>query len=723
CLEVLLMWTLSLSCCLALEGPNRAVRIQPPLEEATNSTLRAPSSTLGPPAPLSGPPAPLSGPPAPLSGPSSLSATLSTLPSAPLSGPSSPLSDPSAPLSGPSSPVPSVPVPVEVSVPQLHSPSPQIRLQSPTQLLPGEKSTPRNVNVKREPPGTPNRGLSDGGLQSQTSFDFRSPPTPSQNQNQGDRFQTRKNSSPFPEAEVINPFSSTTGLSKMDVGNSQFQALVLSDALSFDGLGIQAPLASPQEQCVPCTLDEVLGPPTTPEGRNDEKALLEQLVSFLSGTDESELAELDKALGIDKLVQGGCFDPNPPTFSTQQPPAPPGSMDPKLPSYPSQFTAAQFPPELVAAGPQGLGFGAPRGAFPGGTTGIGIRPGMTRPQGGVPALRLPPNTLRLQLQQRLQGPQQLQNRMSGMTAFPAGTPPHVNIGIRPGVQQPQMPSQQPPLNAQMLAQRQRELYSIQHRQRQMFQQKVLLMRQNLAQPNDGKTPYLTESLQPPVPRGSSGQQAARQSPLSSPTLMSGVQGQFSSSVNASLQQGLFQQFGGAVVAQADPSFPPEMSPTSPLLSPQNSTSQSPLLQQAPPPGYQSPEMKSWQQTGMSSNSLFGSSGQSAGQAFGQQGVYNNMSITVSMAPRGSGGGSLPAMGQPVGLSNSNLSIVGSVCSDQQVQQVQVFADVQCTVKPGRQRLLLPERGSHRSAGPPEGSSGVQSPAANQKSLLQQLLTE
>lgn len=60
-------------------------------------------------------------------------------------------------------------------------------------------------------------------------------------------------------------------------------------------------------QCVPCTLDEVLGPPTTPEGRNDEKALLEQLVSFLSGTDESELAELDKALGIDKLVQVNVF--------------------------------------------------------------------------------------------------------------------------------------------------------------------------------------------------------------------------------------------------------------------------------------------------------------------------------------------------------------------------------------------------------------------------------
>lgn len=35
----------------------------------------------------------------------------------------------------------------------------------------------------------------------------------------------------------------------MDVGDSQFQPLALSDTLSFDALGpsLQAPLASPQE--------------------------------------------------------------------------------------------------------------------------------------------------------------------------------------------------------------------------------------------------------------------------------------------------------------------------------------------------------------------------------------------------------------------------------------------------------------------------------------------
>ncbi|XP_028996153.1 nuclear receptor coactivator 1 isoform X2 [Betta splendens] len=652
--------------------------------------------------------------------------------------------------------------------PQLHSPSPQLKLQSPIQLQPGE-GTPRNVNVKREPPGTPNRGLSEGGppsgcsLQSQT-FDFCSPPTPSQTQaqGQGDPFQPTKDGSPFPETDGINPFSSTTGLTKMDVGDSQFQPLALSDTSPFDGLGapIQAPLASPQEQCVPCTLDEVLGPPTTPEGRNDEKALLEQLVSFLSGTDESELAELDKALGIDKLVQGGCFEPLPQTFPPQQATATPVSIDPKLPTYASQFTPApqpQFPPEVATMGTPGLGFGSPRGAFPGGTAGIGLRPGMARPQGTAPQLRLPPNQLRLQLQQRLQGPQQLQNRVAGMNPFLAGAQ-HANMGIRQGVQQPQMPSQ-PPLNAQMLAQRQRELYSIQHRQRQLFQQKVMLMRQNIpgapagavgpigavrAPKSSTATPQ--QQQQQPQPQqfnfppgynpiaGNPPTSPSHFSPLdtklpsrvpvSNQTLMSGVQGQFSSTVNSSIQQGLFQQFVGSAMVQQDPPFPPEMSPTSPLLSPQNPTSQSPLLQQAAPLGYQSPDMKGWQQTSMSSNSLFSPSGQSAGQNFGQQGVYNNMSITVSMAGGSGGVGSLPPMGQQVGMSNSNLSNVGSVCSDQQVQQVQVFADVQCTVNlVGSDSYLNQGSIGAAAAQKGPGPQGPQNNQAQQKSLLQQLLTE
>ncbi|KAI4791337.1 hypothetical protein KUCAC02_034065, partial [Chaenocephalus aceratus] len=58
-----------------------------------------------------------------------------------------------------------------------------------------------------------------------------------------------------------------------------------------------------------------------------------------------------------------------------------------------------------------------------------------------------------------------------------------------------------------------------------------------------------------------------------------------------------------------------------------------------------------------------------------------------------------------------------------VQQVQVFADVQCTVN------LVGSDSSYLNAGPIgapaplKGPQGSQSPAANQKSLLQQLLTE
>uniref|UniRef100_A0A3Q2D5W0 DUF1518 domain-containing protein n=1 Tax=Cyprinodon variegatus TaxID=28743 RepID=A0A3Q2D5W0_CYPVA len=347
------------------------------------------------------------------------------------------------------------------------------------------------------------------------------------------------------------------------------------------------------------------------------------------------------------------------------------SMDPKPPTYTFQFpptSQAPFPPELAAVGQQGVTFGAPRGAFPGGSASVGLRPGMTRPQGMGPQLRLPPNHLRLQLQQRLQGQQQV--RWLSQLLL------------------------QPPLNAQMLAQRQRELYSIHHRQQQqLLQHKVRLMRQNVAgvptvgvgTPRAPKVPPTTSQQQfsfPPgynpmagntptspshfsnVPGTPLDSKLSVRVPLGNQTLMGGLPGQFDSTVNTSVQQGLFQQFGGSAVVQQDPPFPPEMSPTSPLLSPQNSTSQSPLLQQAPPSGYQSPDMKSWQQTGL--GSLFSQSGQGAAQAFGQQGVYNNMSITVSMAGGTSSVSSLPPMGQAVGMSNSNLSNVSSVCSDQQV---------------------------------------------------------
>ncbi|XP_064196316.1 nuclear receptor coactivator 1 [Anguilla rostrata] len=616
---------------------------------------------------------------------------------------------------------------------------------------PAEAHIPRGVSVKQELPSAAGRAFGDGaGLQSQSPFEFRSPSTPSQGQ--GDPFQPPKDGSPYPpEAGHGNAFSASAGLSKMEMaGPQQFQP----EPLPFDGtLGsaTPAPHPSPQEPCTP--LDEMLCPPTTPEGRNDEKALLEQLVSFLSGTDESELAELDRALGIDKLVQGGCLDPVSQRFPSPAPQAAPGPPDPKLPGYPAQFPpgSPQFPPEMGRA--QGMGFGAPRPPFPGGMN-MAMRPTMARPPGL-------PNQLRLQLQQRLQGQQQIlqQNRLAAMSQFPGGG--HVAMGMPQGMQQTQMPSQ-PPLNAQMLAQRQRELYSFQHRQRQLLQQKVMLMRQGMAAGPMGPARMQKGPQQQPLQPSQSPQQQQQQqqqqpqfayppsytpaggNPPTSPShfspmggaldpkmaargamanqgMMGNMQGQFGGAVNSPVQPSLFQQFGGSGMGQqGEPPFPPSLSPTSPLLSPQMSASQSPLLQQTqPPPGYQSPDMKSWQQGGMGNNSIYNQSGQNTPQAFGQQGVYNNMSITVSMAGGSGGVASLPPMGPPVGMGNSSLGNVSSMCNDQ-VQQVQVFADVQCTVNLVGSDSYLNQSGP---MGSQKGSTGGQSTQSQQKSLLQQLLTE
>ncbi|XP_023687355.2 nuclear receptor coactivator 1 [Paramormyrops kingsleyae] len=613
--------------------------------------------------------------------------------------------------------------------------------EDPAASQPPETNIPKGVSMKQELPGTPSRGFGDGSV-FQPSFELCSPSTPSRGQ--PDPFQPSKGGSPFPDPAHGAPFGGgDAGVSKLELTSPQaFAPVGLTEPMPFDaamGGAPQAPLPT-QEQCTPSTLDDMLCPPTTPEGRSDEKALLDQLVSFLSGTDESELAELDRALGIDKLVQGGCLDPLSQQYPAQPLPSNPMPMDPKLPAYQPQFPlgSSQFPQDVSRPQQQGMSFCSPRGAFPG-NMGMALRPGVPRAQGV-------PNQLRMQLQQRLQGQQQIvhQNRMAAIGQFP-GTG-HLAMGMRQGMQQPQMPSQ-PPLNAQMMAQRQRELYSFQHRQRQLLQQKAMLMRQGMAPgPMGGpKGPQQPQQQQPPQFAYPTGYSPGPGNPPSSPgnfnpmggvptdpkmgsrrpvvsqSIMGGMQGQFGGVVNSAVQPAPFQQFAGAgLVQQGEPPFAPALSPTSPLLSPQMSTPQTPLLPQTQPSmGYQSPDMKSWQQGGMGNNSMYSQSGQTPSQAFGQQGVYNNMSITVSMAGGSSGVGSLTPMGPSVGMGNSNLGNISPMCNDQ-VQQVQVFADVQCTVNLVGSDSYLNQPGPMASQ---KGGAATQSAQSQQKSLLQQLLTE
>ncbi|KAH0510217.1 Nuclear receptor coactivator 1 [Microtus ochrogaster] len=540
--------------------------------------------------------------------------------------------------------------------------------------------------------------------------------------------------------------------------------------------------SKPDDQCISSQLDELLCPPTTVEGRNDEKALLEQLVSFLSGKDETELAELDRALGIDKLVQGGGLDVLSERFPPQQA-TPPLMMEERPALYPQPYSSPS--PTASLPGPfQGMvrqkpslgtmpvQVAPPRGTF---SPSMGMQPRQTlnRP----PAA---PNQLRLQLQQRLQGQQQLmhQNRQAILNQFAATTP--VGMNMRSGMQQQITP--QPPLNAQMLAQRQRELYSQQHRQRQIIQQqRAMLMRHqsfgNNIPPSSGlpvqmgnpRLPqgapqqfpyppnYGTNPGTPPASTSPFSQLAANpeaslatRSSMVNRGMAGNMGGQFGTGINPQMQQNVFQYPGSGLVPQGEANFAPSLSPGSSMVPMPIPPPQSSLLQQTPPAsGYQSPDMKAWQQGTMGNNNVFSQAVQNQ-PAPAQPGVYNNMSITVSMAGGNANVQNMnPMMGQ---MQMSSLQMPGmtTVCSEQmndpalrhtglycnqlsstdllkaeadgnqQVQQVQVFADVQCTVNLVGGDPYLNQPGP---LGTQKPTSGPQTPQAQQKSLLQQLLTE
>ncbi|NXL35305.1 NCOA1 protein, partial [Glaucidium brasilianum] len=583
-----------------------------------------------------------------------------------------------------------------------------------------------------------------------------------------------------------NPFPPDTGMPELEMGVPDHQ-------FGQPGMGEQIPwtdnsmatmnrgtLNKPEDQCITSQLDELLCPPTTPEGRNDEKALLEQLVSFLSGKDETELAELDRALGIDKLVQGGGLEALTERFQPQQA-TPPLMMEQKPGMYPQPYSSASPTTNLPGAfpgmvrqkpsfGPMPVQVPPPRGAFP---TNMAMQPRQTlnRPPTA-------PNQLRLQLQQRLQGQQQLihQNRQAILNQFAANSP--VGINMRAGMQQQITP--QPPLNAQMLAQRQRELYSQQHRQRQLMQQRAILMRQQsfgnnlppsaglpvqigaarLPQappqqfpypPNYGTTPgNPPTSTSPFSPLASNPEAAlANRSSMVNRGMMGGVGGQFGAGMTPQMQQNIFQYSGSGMGQQSEPAFAPSLSPSSPLMSPQLPPSQSPMLQPAPPtPGYQSPDMKTWQQGAMGNSNVFSQAGQSQ-PAPAQQGMYNNMSITVSMAGGNTNVQNMNPMAGQMQMNSLQMPGMNSMCSEQvndpalrpaglycnqlsstdllkteadgaqQVQQVQVFADVQCTVNLVGDPYLNPPA----PLGTPKNAAGPPPPPGQQKSLLQQLLTE
>ncbi|KAH1177884.1 nuclear receptor coactivator 2 [Mauremys mutica] len=340
--------------------------------------------------------------------------------------------------------------------------------------------------------------------------------------------------------------------------------------------------------------DDLLCQPPSSESPSDEGTLLDQLYLALRNFDGLE--EIDRALGIPELVsQSQAVDPEP--FSSQESNI---IIEQKAPVFTQQYASQAQMAQGSYTPMQDPNF-HPIGQRPGyATLRMQPRPGL-RPTGIV---QNQPNQLRLQLQHRLQAQQNRQPLINQISSVS-----NMNLSLRPGV------PTQAPINAQMLAQRQREILSQHLRQRQMHQQQQVQQRTLMMR---GQSLNMSPSMV-----ASGGIPAT----MSNPRIPQANAQQFPFPPNYGISQ------------QPDPGFTGATTPQSPLMSPRMAHTQSPMIQQSQAtPAYQSStEMNGWAQGNMGGNSMFS---QQSPPHFGQQAntsMYNNnMNISVSMATNTSG---------------------------------------------------------------------------------------
>ncbi|XP_039426461.1 nuclear receptor coactivator 2 [Corvus cornix cornix] len=356
----------------------------------------------------------------------------------------------------------------------------------------------------------------------------------------------------------------------------------------------QATFGSQNRQPFGSSPDDLLCNHPSSESPSDEGALLDQLYMALRNFDGLE--EIDRALGIPELVsQSQAVDPE--TFPSQESSM---LMEQKAPVFSQQYAAQAQMAQGSYAPMQDPGF-----------HGMGQRPGYTalrmQPRPGLrPAgiVQNQPNQLRLQLQHRLQAQQNRQPLINQISSVS-----NMNLSLRTGV------PTQGPINAQMLAQRQREILSQHLRQRQMQQQQQVQQRTLMMR---GQGLSMTPSM---VATG------GIPATMSNPRIPQANAQQFPFPPNYGISQ------------QPDPGFTGATTPQSPLMSPRLAHTQSPMIQQSQAnPAYQSStEMNGWAQGNMGGNSMFS---QQSPPHFGQQAstsMYNNnMNINVSMATNTSG---------------------------------------------------------------------------------------
>ncbi|XP_026093478.1 nuclear receptor coactivator 2-like isoform X4 [Carassius auratus] len=375
--------------------------------------------------------------------------------------------------------------------------------------------------------------------------------------------------------------------------------------------------------------EDVLCPPAS-EGPSDEGALLSQLYTVLKDFDGLE--EIDRALGIPALV-GRAQPVEQDQFPGQDPSM---MMDQKPPMYgQQQYTASQA--HIQQGGytsmqdPSFHGMAGQMGQRPGyPILRMQARPGL-RPTGAVPTQ---PNALRLQLQHRLQAQQNRQPMMNPMAGVS-----NMNLPLRPNV------PNQGTINAQMLAQRQRELLSNHLRQRQLDQQRQQQQQQQQQRSMVMRAQGL--NLPPNMAAATAGMPGA----MNNPRIPQANPQQFPYPPNYGMSQQSEAGFGGAAT------------PQSPLMSPRMGHAQSPMMQQAQGnTSFQSsPDMNGWTQGSINANSMFT---QQSPPQFAQQAgnnMYNGNGMNLNV-PMGTNSSNMGQMGNQMSMSSMNSGPGGNMAN-------------------------------------------------------------
>uniref|UniRef100_A0A8D0UHU4 histone acetyltransferase n=1 Tax=Sus scrofa TaxID=9823 RepID=A0A8D0UHU4_PIG len=365
------------------------------------------------------------------------------------------------------------------------------------------------------------------------------------------------------------------------------------------------------------SLDDLLGPPSNLEGQSDERALLDQLHTLLSNTDATGLEEIDRALGIPELVnQGQALEPKQDAFQGQEAAV---MMEQKAALY-GQTYPAQGPPMQGGFNLQGQSpsFNSmmnqmnQQGSFP--LQGMHPRANIMRPRTNTP------KQLRMQLQQRLQG-QQFLNQNRQALEMKMESPSAGGAAVMRPMMQPQV-SSQGFLNAQMVAQRSRELLSHHFRQ-----QRVAMMMQQQQQQQQQ-----TQAFSPPPNVTAS---PSMDGVLAGPSMPQAPPQQFPYPPNYGMGQ------------QPDPAFGRVSSPSNAMMSSRMGPSQNPMMQHPQTaPMYQSSDMKGWPSGTLARNSSFPQ------QQFAPQGnpaAYSMVHMNGSSGPMGQMNmNSVPMTGMPMG---------------------------------------------------------------------------